>query len=158
MATAWRTRGGVFASGTTNQIPNFLAWNSSSDYDPALRERLIAAFRDYETNLVAVYVDWNFAYRADHGPDNLDTPDAPTFWPDYAVAAMPWTTRDLKARGAEPLIREVGDGLVLTSEKPLRPTAAELRAEIEGLQAERDALLAAGASEAPDTGSPGRTN
>ena len=71
---------------------------------------------------------------------------------------MPWTTRDLKARGAEPLIREVGDGLVLTSEKPLRPTAAELRAEIEGLQAERDALLAAGASEAPDTGSPGRTN
>ena len=53
---------------------------------------------------------------------------------------------------------EVGDGLVLTSEKPLRPTAAELRAEIEGLQAERDALLAAGASEAPTTGSPGRTN
>ena len=138
--------------------PEFLAWNSFSDYDPALRERLIAAFRDYETNLVAVYVDWNFAYLADHGPDDLDTPDAPTFWPDYAVAAMPWTTRDLKGRGAEPLIREVGDGLVLTSEKRLRPTAAELQAEIEELQAEREALIAAGASEAPDTGSPDHTN
>ena len=138
--------------------PEFLAWNSSSDYDPALRERLIAAFRDYETNLVAVYVDWNFAYLAEHGPDELDTPDAPTFWPDYAIAAMPWTTRDLEARGADSLIRVVGDGLVRGSVKRLRPTGAELQAEIEQLQAERQALLAAGAAEEPDTPSPGRTN
>ena len=138
--------------------PEFRAWNSSSDYDPALREHLIAAFRDYETNLVAVYVDWNFAYLADHGPDDLGTPDAPTFWPDYAIAAMPWTTRDLEARGADSLIREIGDGLVLTSVKRLRPTAAELQAEIEQLQAEREALLAAGTAEAPDTASPGGTD
>ena len=138
--------------------PEFVAWNDASDYDPALREGLIAAFRDYETNLVAVYVDWNFAYLADHGPDELHTTDAPTFWPDYAIAAMPWTTRDLKARETEALMREVGEGLVLTSQKRLRPTAAELQAEIEELEAEREALLAAGAAEAPDSRSPDDTN
>ncbi len=146
------------ASGTTTRIPRSWAWNSSSDYDPALRERLIAAFRDYQTNLVAVYVDWNFAYLAEHGPDDLYTADAPTFWPDYAIAAMPWTTRDLEARETESLIREVGDGLVLASVKRLRPTAAELRAEVKRLEAEREALLAADAAEAPETPAPGRTN
>ena len=125
--------------------PEFHAWNATSDYDPALRERMIAAFLDHETNLVAVYVDWQFAYLADHGPDDVG---ASSFWPDFALSDMPWTTRQLEGRDVRDLVKEVGDGLVLASNKRLCPTQAELEAQIVHLEAELKVLEAAEAADA----------
>ena len=101
---------------------------------------MIAAFRDGRSNLVAVYVDWRFAYLADHGPDDRTSA---SFWPDYALSDMPWTSRQLDAELARALVREFGDGSVLASSARLRPSVAELDAELARLEAEGAALGAA---------------
>ena len=125
--------------------PELHAWTKRSDYDPALRERMIAAFLDHETNLVAVYVDWEFAYLADVGPDDVG---ALSFWLDFALSHMPWTTRQLEERDCSDLIKEVGPGLVLASHKRLRPGVAQLQAELSAIDAELAVLRAAEAADA----------